>query len=67
MIASPEDFESIWEEALWARGCQKGLLYSSRQHPSRKAPEAPSSGVDAAAVLESGSPGLDDQLEGRQS
>lgn len=64
MIASPEDFESMWEEALWARGCPERASLAPGSTPAGRLPEGSQFRVDAAAVAVRRPLASDDQLEG---
>lgn len=64
MIASPEDFESMWEEALWARGCPERTSLAPGSTPAGRLPEGSQFRVDAAAVAVRRPLASDDQLEG---
>ncbi|XP_061293434.1 band 4.1-like protein 1 isoform X1 [Bos javanicus] len=64
MIASPEDFESMWEEALWARGCSERASLAPGCTPAGRLLEGSQFRVDAAEVVVRKPPASDDQLEG---
>ncbi|XP_068843585.1 band 4.1-like protein 1 [Capricornis sumatraensis] len=64
MIASPEDFESVWEEALWARGCPERASLAPGSTPAGRPPEGSQFRVDAAAVAVRKPAASNDQLEG---
>ena len=64
MIASPEDFESMWEEALWVRGCPERASLAAGCTPAGRLPEGSQFRVDAAEVVVRKPPASHDQLEG---
>ncbi|KAF4023603.1 hypothetical protein G4228_015141 [Cervus hanglu yarkandensis] len=64
MIASPEDFESVWEEALWVRGCPERASLAAGCTPAGRLLEGSQFRVDAAEVAVRKPLVSHDQLEG---